>query len=159
MLHGDYTDGSRFWGESPPDDDIEAVNLTNVPRATRAVVFTGCCWGALTVDRPAGRPGTQLTPKRPDSSIALSFLRNGARAFVGCTGAHYSPDQPPFDYFGGPMHEAFWRYIGEGSEPARALFEAKRDYIKRMPHGQKKPSSIAIEFKIWRQYTCLGLGW
>jgi beta-lactamase superfamily II metal-dependent hydrolase len=159
MLHGDYTDGSRFWGENPPDDDIEAVNLTNVPRATRAVVFTGCCWGALTVERPAGRPGTLLTPKRPDTSIALSFLRNGARAFIGCTGAHYSPDQPPFDYFGGPMHEAFWRRIAEGSEPASALFGAKRDYIKGMPHGQKKPSSIAIEFKIWRQYTCLGLGW
>jgi beta-lactamase superfamily II metal-dependent hydrolase len=158
MLHGDYSDGGRYWGEDPPDN-IEAINVANVPGSTRAVVFTGCCWGALTVDRPAGRAGTQLAPKLPEASIALSFLKSGARAFVGCTGAHYSPDQAPYDYFGGPMHHAFWRRLLAGAAPAAALFDAKREYVRAIPHGQTKPSSTAIEFKIWRQYTCLGLGW
>src|SRR5689334_3588089 len=54
MLHGDYTDGSRYWGEQTPNDR-EARNIRNVPKRSPAVVFTGCCWGALTVDRPAGR--------------------------------------------------------------------------------------------------------
>lgn len=160
MLHGDYGDGSRFWGEEP-NGYVEAVNLSNVPDSTRAVIFSGCCWGALTVDRPAGRlsPGQPVTMKRTDTSLALAFLKNGARAFVGCTGAHYSPDQPPYGYYGGPMHDAFWKRIREGAVPAQALFDAKQEYFRGMPHGQTKPSSAAIEFKIWRQYTCLGLGW
>jgi beta-lactamase superfamily II metal-dependent hydrolase len=160
MLHGDYTDGSRFWGEETPND-LEAVNLSNIPDRTSSVIFTGCCWGALTVDRPAGRLKREqvLVPKRPESSIALTFLKNGAQAFVGCTGAHYSPQEPPYQYFGGPMHAAFWQNILVGKPPAAALFEAKREYMRGMPHGQTTPSSEAIEFKIWRQYACLGLGW
>jgi len=160
MLHGDYSDGSRFWGEDTPND-LEAVNLSNIPERTSAVIFTGCCWGALTVDRPAGRlnRGQQPVPKRPESSIALMFLKNGARAFIGCTGAHYSPQEPPYQYFGGPMHSAFWENIAGGAAPAVALFEAKKQYARGMPHGQTRPSSQAVEFKTWRQYTCLGLGW
>ena len=29
MLHGDYSDGSRFWGERRTR--LEAVNISNVP--------------------------------------------------------------------------------------------------------------------------------
>jgi beta-lactamase superfamily II metal-dependent hydrolase len=160
MLHGDYSDGSRFWGEETPND-LEAINLSNIPDRTSAVIFTGCCWGALTVDRPAGRlnRGHQPVSKRPENSIALTFLKNGARAFIGCTGAHWSPQEPPYQYFGGPMHSAFWENIGGGMPPATALFEAKKQYGRGMPHGQTTPSSQAIEYKTWRQYTCLGLGW
>jgi hypothetical protein len=160
MLHGDYVDGTRFWGEGV-DDNVEAVNLRNVPKGAGRVVFAGCCWGALFTDTPASsvvrnRPFGQRTA---DSSLALSFLQQGARAFVGCTGAHYSPVDPPFKYFGGPMHEAFWRRIHQGAPPAKALFDAKIEYYQGMPHGQRGMLSRAIEYKIWRQYTCLGLGW
>jgi hypothetical protein len=160
MLHGDYTDGSRFWGEET-DSDIEAVNLSNIPAATGAVVFSGCCWGALTIDKPAGRhlPGQSLGVKTPDASIALAFLERGARAFVGCTGAHYSPLDEPYDYFGGPMHRAFWSEVLGGTPPALALFNAKKQYVAGMPHGQTSAAGRAIEFKIFRQFTCLGLGW
>jgi beta-lactamase superfamily II metal-dependent hydrolase len=160
MLHGDYVDGTRFWGEGL-DDNVEAVNLSNVPDAQGQVVFAGCCWGAMFTDTPASsvvrnRPFGQRTP---DSSIALSFLKRGARAFVGCTGAHYSPVEEPYRYFGGPMHEAFWRRIHAGTPPAQALFDAKIEYFRAIPHGQRSMLSRAIEYKIWRQYTCLGLGW
>jgi hypothetical protein len=57
------------------------------------------------------------------------------------------------------MHHAFWQRVLAGAAPAAALFDAKGEYAKAIPHGQTKPSSTAIEFKIWRQYTCLGLGW
>jgi hypothetical protein len=160
MLHGDYVDGSRFWGEGI-DNNVEAVNLSNVPDGNGRIVFAGCCWGALFTDTPASsvvrnRPFGQRTA---DSSLALSFLKKGARAFVGCTGAHYSPVEQPYGYFGGPMHEAFWRRIHAGVPPARALFEAKIEYFRGIPHGQRSMMSRAIEYKIWRQYTCLGLGW
>ena len=160
MLHGDYVDGTRFWGEGL-ENNVEAVNLSNVPDGAGRIVFAGCCWGALFTDTPASsvvrnRPFGQRTP---DSSIALSFLKKGARAFVGCTGAHYSPVEQPYGYFGGPMHEAFWRRVNAGTPPAKALFDAKVEYVRDIPHGQRSMMSRAIEYKIWRQYTCLGLGW
>jgi beta-lactamase superfamily II metal-dependent hydrolase len=160
MLHGDYVDATRFWGEDT-DDNREAVNIGTLPAAIGGVVFTGCCWGALTTETPAGMllPGRPFGLKTPDASIALSTLARGALAFVGCTGAHYSPTQAPYDYFGGPMHRAFWTHYGAGRPPARALFDAKIDYIAGMPHGRRSAAQTAIEFKILRQYTCLGLGW
>jgi hypothetical protein len=160
MLHGDYADGSRFWGEET-QDNREAVNISNLPAKSGAVVFTGCCWGALTVNTPAGRVanGRSFGQKSPDDSLAMSFLGRGAVGFIGCTGSHYSPLQPPYKFFGGPMHEAFWKAYSPGRSPAQALFDAKLQYLKGMPHSQTNTNSQAIEYKILRQYTCLGLGW
>lgn len=160
MLHGDYRDSSRFWGEETPSNR-EAFHVYNLPDSFRGVVFAGCCWGALTVDTPAGRtyPNRPFSLNTVESSIALSFLERGANAFVGCTGAHYSPTEPPFDYFGGPFHAAFWHFYNAGYAPAEALFKAKLEYIRQMPHGRTSVIQQAIEYKILRQFTCLGLGW
>lgn len=160
MLHGDFIDSSRFWGEET-ENDFEAVNIASIPEESGPVVFTGCCWGALTVDTPANRvlPNRPFGQKTPGSSIAMSFLLRGATAFIGCTGAHYSPIEEPYDYFGGPMHRAFWRAYKPGDAPAKTLLAAKTEYLREMPHKQTKPLLQAIEYKILRQYTCLGLGW
>lgn len=160
MLHGDFVDSSRFWGEGTAGNR-EAVNLTNIPGLGGRVVFTGCCWGALIADQPALRalPGTVPGAKVAPSSMALTFLQAGATAFVGCTGAHYSPTDRPYKYFGGPMHEAFWQALLGGASPARALLAAKIDYLRGFPHGRSSPQQQAIEHKILSEYTCLGLGW
>jgi hypothetical protein len=160
MLHGDYVDSSRFWGEDTRGD-LEAVNLTNIAPGGTRVVFTGCCWGALTADQPArwAVPGIAPAGKAAGTSIALAFLQQGSTAFVGCTGAHYSPTEAPYDYFGGPMHEAFWSRAVAGTPPAQALFEAKIDYLAGFPHGRPTALQQAIEYKILYEYTCLGLGW
>lgn len=160
MLHGHYNDSTRFWGESA-GDYIEAFNIANIPALNGSIVFTGCCWGALTVNKTASRysPTQPIAQKTPGSSIAMRFLEKGANAFVGCTGAHYSPDVEPFDFFGGPMHAAFWSKLRAGEAPAQALLNAKIDYLKAMPHGRRGLGARAIEFKILWQYTCLGLGW
>jgi beta-lactamase superfamily II metal-dependent hydrolase len=160
MLHGNYQDTRRFWGEGT-HLNREAFHISNLPERFKGIVFTGCCWGALTVDTPAGRlhPQISFSPSTVESSIALSFLARGANAFVGCTGAHYSPVEPPFDYFGGPLHAAFWYFYNSGYWAAESLFKAKIEYINQMPHGRNTVIQQAIEYKILRQFTCLGLGW
>lgn len=163
MLHGNYRDLTTFTGE-----DLEtggspmAVSIDDLPKPGPAVVFAGCCWGALTVGERAveGVDGELLTPLTADSSIALRCLVNGANAFVGCTGAHYSPDWPDLDNYGGPMHRYFWKEILNGAAPARALHQAKRRYESEIPHNpDASPAEEALEHKIVRQFTCLGLGW
>lgn len=160
MLHGSDADATRFWGENRGAMH-EALNITNLPRTFAGAVMTGCCWGALTVQKLASqaRPGDPVGVRTPGTSIALSYLHSGATAFIGCTGSHYSPTIPPYNYFGGPMHSAVFRRLVTGMAPAQALFEGKLEYLNGLPHGQTSAIAQAIEFKILRQFTCLGLGW
>ena len=160
MLHGSDKDCSRFWGELKTGGDVEAMNVRNVPRLCESVVLAGCCWGALTVTTKAvdHRATDPIRPLTPSNSLALSFLKAGARAFVGCTGSHYSP-YDGVACFGSPMHSAFWQALDKGDPPASALFKAKRQYLRYLPHGRLSTFEVAIEFKILRQFTCLGLGW
>ncbi|MBC7828746.1 MAG: MBL fold metallo-hydrolase [Chitinophagaceae bacterium] len=162
MLHGVDHDGTRYWGERRGGSMFEAIDINNIPASTPGtVIFTGCCWGALTVQPTASRktPSVALRPRTPEQSIALAYLKAGALAFVGCTGTHYSPGEAPYNYFGKPMHDAFWKSISGGNPPALALFEAKKEYARNAPHGLTRTLFQAIEMKILRQYTCLGLGW
>lgn len=160
MLHGSDSDATRYWGEDA-GLSVEALNLDAVPSADGATVVTGCCWGALTVGQVASRATDHwaVSPRNPQSSLALHFLDKGALAYLGCTGAHYSPLAGRLDYFGEPMHRGIWNAYTMGASPAKALFDAKRAYINGMPHGRQTATEWAIEYKILRQYTCLGLGW
>ncbi len=164
MLHGDYADATSFQGEDEARRFVEAVNLTNVRERSGAVVFTGCCWGALTAT-PAvlAVPGEPIAQKNPNASLAMQFLLRGANAFVGCTGTHYSPEIKPGQevrYVGAglPMHIAFWTALRSVPHPAKALHLAKIAYLNGMPYSQSAAKQ-AVEHKILRQYTCLGLGW
>jgi beta-lactamase superfamily II metal-dependent hydrolase len=159
MLHGLDRDSSRFWGENPGRGAIEAINVSQLPKDGLGVALAGCCWGALTVDQRANERTALVSPKAPGSSIALSVLAGGAQAFVGCTGVHYSPDDGG-DFFGGPMQNLFWKELLErGRSPAQALFEARKQFLAAMPHGRDIPLELGIERKIYKQFTCLGLGW
>ena len=91
-------------------------------------------------------------------SIALTFLQAGARAFIGCTGQHYSPPEPPYQSASGPLHHYFWDGIAAGKSPAAALLDAKINYAIEMPYSAGDGAK-AVEYKTWRQFTCLGLGW
>jgi hypothetical protein len=162
MLHGADHDATRFWGETKGGNVYEAFDIDNIPESTPGtIIFAGCCWGALTVQPAAYRytPSIRLRPRTPEQSIALSYLKAGALAYIGCTGTHYSPQQLPFNFFGRPMHDLFWKGVNEGLSPALALFRAKQKYATGIPHGLVKSFSKAIEVKILREFTCLGLGW
>jgi beta-lactamase superfamily II metal-dependent hydrolase len=164
MLHGDDNDAQRFWGDSP-HGPLEAFALSRIPQRFNGVVFAGCCWGALTTAKRAlyVSESEPAISKNWQDSIPLSFLRGGAQAFIGCTGVHYSPpaQSPDPAQAGGPMHVAFFKQTLAGNPPARALFNAKIDYLRGMPHAgaDASPEEVAIEMKILRQFTCLGLGW
>jgi hypothetical protein len=123
------------------------------------VGFAVCWGGARRFHPPANDRSGIVAPKSLESSMALSTLLGGAVAFVGCTGVHYSPSENG-GFFGGPMHRAFWQeLIGGGRAPAEALFEARRQFLAAMPHGRVIPLELGIERKIYKQFTCLGLGW
>jgi hypothetical protein len=154
-LHGAFWDASTFWGQDEKTGQLLEAFNQNIPSPSCAnVVLAAACWGGLTVDTPAGRfqPKTPVAPVVPESSIALAFLLKGALGFVGCTGSHYSPT-------GAPLHAAFWQAINAGMGPAEALLRAKLDFIRGMPHGNQGPALLAVEFKTYTEFTCLGLGW
>lgn len=159
MLHGSSTDKTTFRGESA-EHEIETFQVQNVPVAMGGVVFAGCCYGALISAQPAARHDAQVTDLVPHESLALSFLRAGAQAFVGCTGAHYSPVQGKKN-FSWPLHEAFMTHLTVGRcAPALALFNARKDYLWGLPYLDVDSTEVqAAEFKTWAQFTCLGLGW
>ena len=115
MLHGSRKDTTTWWGEgtSPKYPEAFKVGLAN----SQGVVLTGCCYGAYVLG------------KTPDNSIALSFLKSGVRAFVGCTGIHYSVlGKVPNDN-GQLFHSLFWNKVVAGKAPLQAFFETKREYL------------------------------
>ena len=158
MLHGDSTNGKRFTGEDEHGQHVMAIDVDSVADVSGAVVFAGACWGALCGERLAKDPGPAI-PRALGNSLAMHFLLGGARAFVGCTGVHYSPD-PGEDAAGAPMHQAFWRAMGGGTvPPAVALHLAKQEYARRLANTRRPVALRAVESKICAQFTCLGLGW
>lgn len=159
MLHGDDRDASRFWGDDVSASRVlEAINVGALPLSGLDIVFAGCCWGALSVLQRANNANALVAPRSPEESMALACLRSGARAFVGCTGVHYSPGEEG-GFFGAPMHDAFWKEALGGRPPAEALFRARANYLVEMPHNRRSALEIGIERKIYKQFTCLGLGW
>ncbi|HEY4266881.1 MAG TPA: MBL fold metallo-hydrolase [Galbitalea sp.] len=161
MLHGNYSDATKMWGELRGGASLEAFNIAAVGDVPGSVVFTGACWGALTVDSPAlsWTAGSPLSQRNAENSIAMASLARGANAFVGCTGSHYSPRDAPYNTMGAPLHRAFWTALLGGQGPARALRDAKVAYMREMPHGISEPTQQAFGHKILWEYTCLGLGW
>jgi hypothetical protein len=157
MLHGDYRNSTIFWGEGD-EGNTPAIDVSSLPSSGIGTAFAGCCWGALTVSEPAFLSGDTPTPRMVERSMALSILKAGAKAFVGVTGIHYSPGEEG-DFFGGPLHAAFWDEVRRGSPPALALFNARQAFVLDIPHGRTALWNLAVERKLYKQFTCLGLGW
>lgn len=165
MLHATSDQLDIYTGDTMCPDgggvvgSIDGFTIGNIPSSCGATVFTGCCWGGLIV-REVGAMwdfGT-LSDVPATDSIALTFLQAGARAFIGCTGQHWSPLDPPYKSASGPLHHYFWDGIAAGKSPAAALLDAKITYAIEMPYSPSDGAQ-AIEYKAWRQFTCLGLGW
>ncbi|KQM30457.1 MBL fold metallo-hydrolase [Sphingomonas sp. Leaf10] len=161
MLHGELDDGTIFTGEDAEGYPV-AFEVKQVPTSFSGVVFTGCCWGALIVDGSALRYVDRLPPPRVvEASIALSYLKAGAQAFIGCTGAHYSgPSVDREANFAMDLHEAFWEHFAQSGSASHALHSAKLAFAESIVRGTHlDPLSTARRLKNLAQFTCLGLGW
>jgi hypothetical protein len=160
MLHGSDADTRKFWGETASAGPLEAINVAQVPADFSGVVLAGCCWGALTASQKAvdAAPDATLSGRAATESLAVAFVHAGARAFVGCTGVHYSPPGNSIKSAGAPMHEAFLGELSKGEAPAQALFNAKRTCLRKI-QAAGSVEELAVGLKIIRQFTCLGLGW
>ena len=128
MLHGSMKDTTAWWGEGTAPKYPEAFNVRLAN--SQGIVLTGCCYGAYVLG------------KTPDNSIALRFLKTGVRAFVGCTGIHYSVlGKEPNDN-GQLFHKIFWTKVVAGTEPLQAFYETKREYL---PQTAMRPVHRKIE--------------
>jgi hypothetical protein len=164
MLHGTDTDSTLFTGEREDGSGSTlAFAIDRVPATFNGIVFSGCCWGALTVSNKAvDAAGTRSpAPRVAERSIALAYLKAGANAFIGCTGAHYSgPDPDPEDNYAVSLHEAFWQLLPRlGHAASPALFGARMHYGKLLAEHRREPLDVARRLKNRTQFTCLGLGW
>lgn len=141
MGHGGR-DTSAWWGEEPYYPECFNVSLAN----SRGIIFTGCCYGAYTVG------------KNPTNSIALSFLKSGAKCFVGCTGTHYSTPENETHYNGPLFHKLFFEGIAVNLSPQVAFGRAKRAYAAGIPH-EISPGVYAseeLERKILHEFVYYG---
>lgn len=163
MLHGAEQDGREFTGEDNGSYPV-AFTAGNVPGSFSGVVFSGCCWGALIVDGAARQAVQSIpAPRPPEASIALSYLKAGAVAFIGCTGSHYSGPDPHLDTnYAARLHREFWYSLAQpGTAPSTALHEAKEKYLRwTLDQGARlDPLDTARRLKNFSQFTCLGMGW
>lgn len=118
ILHGSKSNTSIWWG----DPTLPIAFETNLA-ACHGTLLTGCCYGAYIID------------KTPADSICLRFLRSGIKAFVGCTGIHYSPNGDQTDYAGALFHKLFFEYLMAGNKPSRAFLKAKRAYSEEADYN------------------------
>jgi hypothetical protein len=166
VLHQGETQPIAFTAVEPDGTGVTVLDIASFAGQTTigAVVFSSCCWGALVSNRRALDPFEPQT-LTPETSIGLSILNRGLVAYVGFTGSHWAPSTFPYRYWGGPLHEYFWRnWSQKEMPPARALFEAKAEYIANAPYLRLNNPffdtlSTAIELKTFWSATCLGLGW
>jgi len=153
-LHG-YVSEPALYANPPGGGEVVALRPSNLGAAVPRVVFAAVCWSGISVKASAAETG-DVEPHTVETSLALAFLSRGAAAFVGCTGVHHV--NPSSTRLGAaPLHRAFWKRL-RGSPPARALLEARRDYVRGMFYNDV-PLERAREYKTAAEFICLGLGY
>jgi hypothetical protein len=129
ILHGSDADTSVWWGENAIWPVAFKVSLAY----SQGIILTGACYGAYIIG------------KTPADSICLRFLRSGAKAFIGCTGSHYSTPTTETNYAGPLFHRLFFEHLMTGKKPSQAFFRAKRDYSPE--------ADMAVEQKILHEFV------
>lgn len=160
VLHGKRTDATSLFGEDQQRRPVQTLSIAKLPEQLTGTFFSACCWGALitgTTARLAGE-GESVPDRSELQSFAISTLARGAHAFVGCTGAHWSPPPGALTH-GVPFHMAFFDAMRQGLAPAAATLEAKRQYRTNYLSTITEASELAYSTKNLHAFTCLGLAW
>lgn len=113
ILHGSKSDTSIWWG----DPTLPIAFETNLA-VCHGILLAGCCYGAYIIN------------KTPVDSICLRFLRSGIKAFIGCTGIHYSTSFTQTDDYGPLFHKLFFEFLMAGNKPSKAFLKTKRAYAE-----------------------------
>jgi hypothetical protein len=116
VLHGSAEIASAWWGEEP----TLPVAFTVDEAHTHGVVLSAACYGALTYGHT------------PEDSIALAFLANGSRAFVGSTVMTYayinvSDPEDLIRSTGGRFEYTYLNSLAAGQAPLEAFMSAKQE--------------------------------
>lgn len=130
-------------------------------------VFAACCYSGLVAQTRAN--DTSYNEPALADCIAMELLELGIVALIGFTGTLQFPVDADQHLFSSPLHRLFWKHyrISYPHSPARALFEAKIDYIKANPDfadlaGQSSDFmrfAEAVALKTFWSATCIGKGW
>ena len=132
VLHGSAENASAWWGEEP----TLPVALTVAEAESQGVVLSAACYGAMTHGHT------------PEDSVALAFLANGSRAFVGSTVITYSYVRAPdpsglISGTGGRFEYAFLNSLVAGQAPLEAFMSAKQE----MGNWSRSPSAKPWDVK------------
>jgi hypothetical protein len=132
VLHGTWQNASAWWGEEPTFPVALTVDEAN----TEGVVLSAACYGAMT------------NGHTPDDSVALAFLANGSRAFVGSTVMTYSYIKAPepmdlIRWTGGRFEYTFLNSLAAGQAPLEAFMSAKQE----MANWAAGPRAQAFDVK------------
>jgi hypothetical protein len=127
-LHGSRSYGGAWWGEKPS----LPVAFTLDQADSQGVVLGGACYGAYTIGRT------------PEDTIALRFLANGSRAYVGTRSIIWHPiGEDVLSRHAAVFQLAFWESLARGEAPLAAFMEGKAQMASKvrsrsgMPHEQK----------------------
>ena len=132
VLHGSAEDASAWWGEEP----TLPVALTVSEANSQGVVLSAACYGAMTYGHT------------PEDSVALAFLANGSRAFVGSSVITYAyvkaaDPQGLIRGTGGRFEYTFLNALAAGQPPLEAFMSAKQE----MGNWSRSPSAKPWDVK------------
>ncbi len=116
-LHG--SDRTNKWYGQGDGRYPVALSLDNIPGLKNSIIFTEACYGAYIID------------KELSESLALTFLKEGCRCFVGSTTIAYGPPTPP-PTEADLMASLFFQEVLKGERFGIALLNAKHDFFKIM---------------------------
>ena len=115
----DPTDLEAEW-TAPRSDQLTTFDIGAA--TSRGVIITTPCYGAFTLDT-----GVEYRHKTAENSLALRYLKNGTRAFVGGTHLQYSgiaPADGPYVAVTG-FQVLFLRALFAGASPMDAFQQTK----------------------------------
>ncbi len=131
VLHGSPEIASAWWGEEPS----YPVAFTVDEADSQGVVLSAACYGAMTYLHT------------PEDSVALAFLANGSRAFVGSTVMTYAYTRAadPMDlirWTGGRFEYTFLNSLAAGQAPLEAFMSAKQEMGGWAGGGRGQPWDV-----------------
>jgi hypothetical protein len=148
-LHGSK-ETPNWYGQRSHDDDAGfpmypvAFTPENVSPQRRSCVYTEACYGAW------------IFNKKVEESLSLTFLSQGAIAFIGSTAIAYGPPKPPLreaDLLGKYILQNVKKGITFGEVLRRAKVDFAKEMIKIQGFLDDDDKKTLLEFQLFGDPT------